>query len=99
MTIVHYKGELLFREPIDEPEYVTEIIPSQDQSAIISSLIDEIQNCDQDFDALAQMYNNMRNDRNLWKEVAENLATQLGKKEYADAEYETCKEVAQGVAW
>lgn len=99
MTIVHYKGELLFREPIDEPEYITEIIPSQDQSAIISSLIDEIQNCDQDFDALAQMYNNMRNDRNLWKEVAENLATQLGKKEYADAEYETCKEVAQGVAW
>lgn len=99
MTNVPYKGELLFREPIDEPEYITEIIPSQDQSAIISSLIDEIQNCDQDFDALAQMYNNMRNDRNLWKEVAENLATQLGKKEYADAEYETCKEVAQGVAW
>jgi hypothetical protein len=89
----------LFREPIDEPEYTTQIIPSQDQSSIISSLIDEIQNCDQDFDALAQMYNNMRNERNLWQEVAENLAIQLGKKEYANAEYENCKEVAQGIAW
>ena len=89
----------MFREPIDEPEYTTQIIPSQDQSSIISSLIDEIQNCDQDFDALAQMYNNMRNERNLWQEVAENLAIQLGKKEYANAEYENCKEVAQGIAW
>ena len=88
----------MFREPIDEPEYTTQIIPSQDQSSIISSLIDEIQNCDQDFDALAQMYNNMRNERNLWQEVAENLAIQLGKKEYANAEYENCKEVAQGIA-
>lgn len=95
----HYKGELLFREPIDEPEYTTQIMPSQDQSSIISSLIDEIQNCDQDFDALAQMYNNMRNERNLWQEVAENLAIQLGKKEYANEEYENCKEVAQGIAW
>jgi len=98
-NIVHYKGELMFREPIDEPEYINPIIPAEDQSAIISSLISDIQDCENDFHALKEMFDSMRADRNLWKEVAENLATQLGKKEYADAEYETCKEVAQGVAW
>jgi len=46
-----------------------------------------------------EMFNKLRADRDLWKEVAENLATELGKKEYAHAEYDTCKEVAQGVAW
>ena len=89
----------MFREPIDEPEYTNQIVPVEDQSAVILSLINEIKASDDDFHALKEMYNNMRNDRNLWKEVAENLATQLGKKDYADAEYETCKEVAQGVAW
>lgn len=89
----------MFREPIDEPEYTTPILPPEDQSAIIASLISEIQASDDDFHALKEMFNKMRADRNLWKEVAENLATQLGKKEYANAEYETCKEVAQGVAW
>lgn len=52
-----------------------------------------------ELNSLMQMLNSMQADRNLWKEVAENLAAQLGKKEYAYAEYETCKEVAQGVAW
>lgn len=78
----------MFREPIDEPEYTTEIIPAEDQSAIIASLISEIEASDNDFHALKEMFDKMRTDRNLWKEVAENLATQLGKKEYADAEYE-----------
>lgn len=59
----------------------------------------DISDCEDDFYALKIMFDRMRADRDLWKEVAENLATELGKKEYADAEYENCKEAAQGVAW
>ena len=59
----------------------------------------DIQECEDDFHALKGMFDRMRADRDLWKEVAENLAAELGKKEYADAEYEICKQVAQGVAW
>jgi hypothetical protein len=54
---------------------------------------------DVDSDALREMFDKMQADRDLWKEVAENLASELGKKEYAHAEYDTCKEVAEGVAW
>ena len=52
-----------------------------------------------DLHALKEMLERMRADRDLWKEVAENLASELGKKEYAHAEYDTCKEVVEGVAW
>jgi hypothetical protein len=45
------------------------------------------------------MFDELLVDRDLWKEVAENLAAELGKKEYAYAEYDTCKEVAEGIAW
>lgn len=49
--------------------------------------------------ALKEMFDKLLVDRDLWKEVAENLAAELGKKEYAYAEYDTCKEVAEGIAW
>ena len=49
--------------------------------------------------ALKEMFDKLLVDRDLWKEVAENLAAELGKKEYANAEYDTCKEVAEGIAW
>jgi len=65
----------------------------------IEQIGEQLKDCNNDFDCLRLMHDKMRADRDLWKEVAENLATELGKKEYADAEYETCKQVAQGVAW
>jgi len=65
----------------------------------IERLRSDLAGCENDFHALKEMFNKLRADRDLWKEVAENLATELGKKEYAHAEYDTCKEVAQGVAW
>lgn len=65
----------------------------------IERLQDDLMDCENDFHALKEMFDKLRADRDLWKEVAENLATELGKKEYANAEYENCKEAAEGVAW
>jgi chromosome segregation ATPase len=65
----------------------------------IERLRAELKDADNDFHALKEMFDRMRVDRDLWKEVAENLASELGKKEYAHAEYDTCKEAAEGVAW
>lgn len=65
----------------------------------IERLRNDLTDCENDFHALKEMFDKMHADRDLWKEVAENLATELGKKEYANVEYENCKEAAQGVAW
>ncbi len=65
----------------------------------IERLRNDLTDCENDLHALQEMFDRMRADRNLWKEVAENLASELGKKEYAHAEYDNCKEAAKGVAW
>ena len=67
----------MFREPIDEPEYTTPILPPEDQSAIIASLISEIQASDDDFHALKEMFNKMRADRDRWRKIADSMVTCL----------------------
>lgn len=91
-------------------DIVTRLIPfihneMRIPAGLIMDIIDEIErlraelkDADNDFHALKEMFDRMRVDRDLWKEVAENLASELGKKEYAHAEYDTCKEAAEGVA-
>ena len=66
---------------------------------IDKTIIGKPTGCENDFHTPKETFDRMRADRDLWKEVAENLAAELGKKEYAHAEYENCKEVAEGVAW
>lgn len=81
----------MFREPIDEPEYTTPIIPAEDQSAIISSLINDIQDCENDFHALKEMFDKMRADRDRWFKIADAMASCLDSStEAGDAlrEYE-----------
>lgn len=65
----------------------------------VERLRNDLTDCENDFHALKEMFDKLLVDRDLWKEVAENLAAELGKKEYAYAEYENCKEVAEGIAW
>ena len=81
----------MFREPIDEPEYATPILPPEDQSAIISSLINDIQDCENDFHALKEMFDKMRADRDRWFKIADAMASCLDSStEAGDAlrEYE-----------
>lgn len=67
----------MFREPIDEPEYINPIIPPEDQSAIISSLISDIQDCENDFHALKTMFDKVRDDRDRWFKIAQSMASCL----------------------
>jgi len=83
----------------DNPNPCTNCILDRDALDKFERLEDLLKDCNQDFNTLYAMFIKMRSDRDLWKETAENLAGELGKKEYANAEYANCKEAAQGVAW
>ena len=86
-----------FRIAIDDEKL--EFCIMEEAADKIERLRNDLTECENNFHTLKEMFDRMRADRDLWKEVAENLASELGKKEYAHAEYDTYKEVAGGVAW